>query len=114
MDLETAAPFINKQVFLLSDFMYEQLKRVERKETSYHGLGMSIVMFIRTPPNNIIFIREDLERIEDAIYDCIKRKDSGLYDNSMIGRGILNQTNSAFLEDFEKFTRKIAQDRVVS
>lgn len=94
-------PYFQKQVFIASDFLYEQFKRIEKDEVTYGNLYFSLRQHLRE--NNIMLISENLDTIDKILEHCMSRLEKGLYDDNIVHRGIVNGVHSKFLDEFDAY-----------
>lgn len=115
MNKSDATPFINYHIINLAEFLYQELKKVQKCEKHYEHLPFSVSSYIRVHHRTYYLIfNEDLNRIENMIVYCIKEMKRGDYDKGYTQRGLLNEINTMFLDQFEKYLRIILEQRHVT
>lgn len=115
MTREDALPFINRQVFLVSDFIYEELKKIQFKNPgiSYRSLIFSTIYFIRDG-HNICMSTSDIEKLEEGIGIVCRRVENDEFKEYGSCRGLLDSENTMFLDRVDKGLRVILEKSIIT
>lgn len=97
--------FTNQIRVRASECAYQELKKVDSKETSYAAAIWRIEEYIKN--NHICFDDNELEMVDRALQKCLSNQKLGKYKGGRVGRGILSMENSAMLEEFDNFMNYI-------
>ncbi len=105
-------PFVISHLVPLTEYVYQLLKQVEKGEFRHEHMVFQIIRYISTHRKTFFLLcnSEDLERVENMILFCIKQMEEGKYKPCGC-RGLLNETNTAFLDHFDKYIRIIIEQR---
>ena len=115
MTREDALPFINRQVFLVSDFIYEELKKIQFKNPgiSYRSLIFSTISFIRDG-HNICMSISNIQDLEKGIEVLCRRIEDNEFKEYGSCRGLLDSEHTMFLDRFDKGLRIILEKSVIT
>lgn len=90
--------YINRQLMIINEFVYEQLKKVENNKVHIGEISLNIIVFCRN--NNICMGTESILYSGHSFDEYLKLKKDGHYENNIVGVGILSLVNSGLLIDF--------------
>lgn len=108
-----ATPFINHHLIPLSEFLYEELKKVSNNQLSYNHLIFSVEQHILRYHSHFYLLanKEAITRIENMVSFCVEQQKEGLYKLNPCGcRGLLDEEKTRFIDHFEKYLRIILKD----
>lgn len=94
------------QVLKLSDFFYNELKKIQKGEYSINHLKS--IFFQSIKDNNLFFKNNDFFKLENALNKTIQEFHMGEFYNTHLFVGILNAHYSGFLLALEKRFKAIS------
>lgn len=103
---------IASQVILLTEFIYQEMKKVKNNEISIYRIRQSF--FDNIDKMNLFLANTDVPKLQKAIDKTINEYIDGQFDNGMVGRGLLDGKYAGFLEALEIRLDAIATQSLLS
>lgn len=103
---------IASQVAILTEFIYQEMKKVKDGEITIYHIRQSF--FDKIDKMNLFLGNTDVPKLQKAINKTIDEYIDGKFDNGMIGRGLLNGKHAGFLEALENRLDAIATQSLLS